>query len=65
MSDDTRQLVQFLGVVVAICFLSTVGGTGADLAIMTGLVGVLGMLARPSREKAAKADSPPPDEPRP
>lgn len=49
MTDDTRQLVQFLGVLVAICFLSKVGGTGADLAIMTGLVGVLGMLARPAR----------------
>lgn len=51
MTDDTRQLVQFLGVLIAICFLSKVGGTGADLAIMTGLVGVLGMLARPARDK--------------
>lgn len=51
MNDDTRQLVQFIGVLVAICFLSKVGGTGADLAIMTGLVGVLGMLARPARDR--------------
>lgn len=49
MTDDTRQMVQFIAVLVAICFLSKVGGSGADLAIMTGLVGVLGMLARPSR----------------
>lgn len=49
MTDDTRQLVQFVSVLMAICFLSKVGGTGADLAIMTGLVGVLGMLARPGR----------------
>ena len=49
MTDDTRQMVQFIAVLVAICFLSKVGGTGADLAIMTGLVGVLGMLARPAR----------------
>lgn len=51
MNDDTRQLIQFIGVLVAICFLSKVGGTGADLAIMTGLVGVLGMLARPARDR--------------
>lgn len=56
MTDDTRQMVQFIAVLVAICFLSKVGGTGADLAIMTGLVGVLGMLARPARGTAVKAD---------
>lgn len=51
MTDDNRQMIQFVAVLVAICFLSKVGGTGSDLAIMTGLVGVLGMLARPSRSQ--------------
>jgi hypothetical protein len=51
ISEDVRQLVQFMGTLVAIVLLSKIGGTGADLAIMTGLVGILGMLARPPREK--------------
>lgn len=38
-------LVAFIATLAAIVLLSKLGGTGADLAIMTGLVGVLGMLA--------------------
>lgn len=51
MTEDTKALTQFIATLIAICFLSKVGGTGADLAIMTGLVGVLGMLARPARDR--------------
>jgi hypothetical protein len=51
INDETKQLVQFLSTLIAIVLLSKIGGTGADLAIMTGLVGILGMLARPPREK--------------
>lgn len=52
MTEDTRNLVAFLATLLAIVALSKVGGTGSDLAIMTGLVGVLGMLARPARAQS-------------
>lgn len=38
-------LIAFISVLVAVVLLSKIGGSGADLAIMTGLVGILGMLA--------------------
>lgn len=38
-------LIGFIATLVAVVLLSKIGGTGADLAIMTGLIGVLGMLA--------------------
>lgn len=38
-------LIGFIATLVAIVLLSKIGGSGADLAIMTGLIGVLGMLA--------------------
>ena len=38
-------VLAFIAVLVTIILLSKIGGGGADLAIMTGLVGVLGMLA--------------------
>lgn len=38
-------LVAFISTLVAVVLLSKIGGSGADLAIMTGLIGVLGMLA--------------------
>ena len=38
-------LIAFLSVLIAIVLLSKIGGNGADLAIMTALVSVLGMLA--------------------
>lgn len=38
-------LAAFIATLVAVVLLSKIGGSGADLAIMTGLVGVLGMLA--------------------
>lgn len=46
-------LIAFIATLVAVVLLSKIGGTGADLAIMTGLIGVLGMLAPgfvPSRD---------------
>lgn len=73
MNDDTKQLIAFLGTLTSIVLLSKIGGTGADLAIMTGLIGVLGMLARPPRDKAPEdrrvtidqpANDPTPVEPR-
>jgi len=69
-------LIAFLSVLVAIVLLSKIGGNGADLAIMTALVSVLGMLAPglvPSRgnertpqkvEVANAADNPVPVEPK-
>jgi len=38
-------LVAFIATLIAVVLLSKIGGSGADLAIMTGLIGVLGMLA--------------------
>ena len=68
-------LIAFLAVLVAIVLLSKIGGSGADLAIMTGLIGVLGMLAPglvPSRGNEQRkveidqpADKPVPVEPQP
>jgi hypothetical protein len=52
--EDNRELIAFLGVLVAIVLLSTVGGTGADLAVMTGLVGVLGGFTAGKRSAARK-----------
>lgn len=49
INEDARNFWCFIATLAAIVALSKVGGTGADLAIMTGLVGVLGMLARPGR----------------
>lgn len=52
--EDNRELIAFLGVLVAIVLLSTVGGTGADLAVMTGLVGVLGGFTAGKRSASRK-----------
>jgi hypothetical protein len=51
-------LIAFVATLVAVVLLSKIGGNGADLAIMTGLIGVLGMLAPglvPSRGKDSSA----------
>ncbi len=51
---STQGLAAFVATLVAVVLLSKIGGNGADLAIMTGLIGVLGMLAPglvPSRGK--------------
>lgn len=45
MNNDLFRLIAFLATLAAIVALSKIGGTGSDLAIMTGLVGVLGGLA--------------------
>lgn len=66
VSEDTRDLIAYLATLAAIVLLSKIGGTGADLAIMTGLVGVLGMLvgrkgiskASGEEEATGKADDP-------
>ena len=53
ITEDTRDLIAYLATLIAIVLLSKIGGTGSDLAIMTGLVGVLGMLVgRKSRAGA-------------
>lgn len=45
MKLPTTGLIAFIATLVAVVLLSKIGGSGADLAIMTGLIGVLGMLA--------------------
>lgn len=52
MTKESRNFWCFIGTLAAIVALSKVGGSGADLAIMTGLVGILGMLARPSQAES-------------
>lgn len=46
LAKQDRALIGFVATLVAVILLSKIGGTGGDLAIMTGLVGVLGMLAQ-------------------
>lgn len=46
LTDSDRAFLALVATLVAICFLSKVGGSGADLAIMTGLIGICGMLAQ-------------------
>ena len=51
-------LIGFIATLIAVVLLSKIGGTGSDLAIMTGLIGVLGMLAPglvPSRGNEQRA----------
>lgn len=43
--DRFTGLIAFIATLIAVVLLSKIGGSGADLAIMTGLIGVLGMLA--------------------
>jgi hypothetical protein len=57
MTEETRNLIAFMGTLTAIVLLSRIGGSGADLAIMTGLIGVLGMLARPVRPQPNSKDA--------
>lgn len=44
-TDRMTGLIAFIATLIAVVLLSKIGGSGADLAIMTGLIGVLGMLA--------------------
>jgi len=63
MTEDIRNLVTFIATLAAIVLLSKIGGTGSDLAIMTGLVGILGMLARPARSTNEKPSDTPTGKP--
>lgn len=75
MKKSVEGLIAFISTLVAVVLLSKIGGSGADLAIMTGLIGVLGMLAPglvPSRgrennkvEIDQPKDNPVPVEPQP
>ena len=55
--SDLHTLIAFLSVVCAIVALALIGGTGSDLAIMTGLIGVLGTFRPQSRK--VEVDQPP------
>lgn len=46
LAKQDRALIGFVTTLVTVVLLSKIGGTGGDLAIMTGLIGVLGMLAQ-------------------
>lgn len=56
--NDTHNLIAFLSVVSAIVALALIGGTGSDLAIMTGLIGVLGTFRPRERTKAEPTGTP-------
>jgi hypothetical protein len=51
LAKQDRALIGFLATLVTVILLSKIGGTGGDLAIMTGLIGVLGMLAQRMGDK--------------
>tara|TARA_Y100000815_G_C13263217_1_gene470133 strand:- start:429 stop:662 length:234 start_codon:yes stop_codon:yes gene_type:complete len=51
LAKQDRALIAFMGNLIAIVLLSKIGGTGGDLAVMTGLIGVAGMLAQRMGEK--------------
>lgn len=53
LNAETRDLTMFMGTLVAIVMLSKIGGTGSDLAIMTGLIGVLGMIVGQKRSASS------------
>lgn len=62
MNQQTTGLAAFIATLTAVVLLSKIGGTGSDLAIMTGLIGVLGMLAPglvPSRGNDTKKPAQP------
>jgi hypothetical protein len=46
LAKQDRALIGFGLTLLTVVLLSKIGGTGGDLAIMTGLIGVLGMLAQ-------------------
>jgi hypothetical protein len=58
LSPENRDLLMFMGTLVAIVLLSKIGGTGSDLAIMTGLIGVLGMIVGQKRATQAPSGKP-------
>lgn len=58
---DTHNLIAFLAVVAAIVALALIGGTGSDLAIMTGLIGVLGTFRPRERTKGTEPAGTPGD----
>ena len=64
LAKQDRALIGFVATLFTVVLLSKIGGTGGDLAIMTGLIGVLGMLAQrmgenPKEEAATgKPDDP-------
>lgn len=63
LEPETRDLAMFMGTLVAIVLLSKIGGNGADLAIMTGLIGVLGMIV--GQKRSSTRIQQPKDEPIP
>jgi len=56
--SDTHSLIAFMAVVSAIVALALIGGTGSDLAIMTGLIGVLGTFRPRERAKNEPTGTP-------
>lgn len=63
LEPETRDLAMFMGTLVSIVLLSKIGGNGADLAIMTGLIGVLGMIV--GQKRSQRTAAPPPEDPKP
>lgn len=57
-TPETRDLIMFVGTLLSIVLLSKIGGTGADLAIMTGLIGVLGMIVGQKRSSQTPTGKP-------
>lgn len=58
LTKQDRALLAFVATLTTVILLSKIGGTGGDLAIMTGLVGVLGMLAQRMGEEPKATGKP-------
>ena len=60
LTDSDRNLAAFVATLATIIVLSRFGGNGADLAILTALVAVLGMLGQNFRKSIPpeKKDAP-------
>jgi predicted RNA methylase len=59
MNEDKYRLLAFLSCLVTILLLSKIGGTGADLAIMTGVIALAGALLNTNSSKKVEIDNKP------
>lgn len=57
MNHDNHKLLAFLACLVTILLLSKIGGTGADLAIMTGVIALAGALLSTGRTDKVEIDN--------
>lgn len=57
MREDWYRLIAFLACLVTILLLSKIGGTGADLAIMTGVIALAGALLNTNSSRKVEVEN--------